>query len=109
MMQNGASLDDAISACNAPRQTIQLWMKNSIKIMSFKGSAKKKQIGNSGRPESILFAIELKEFMTRLRDEEKALSACHIIDYIKMNHRDWFDSYLAKKSPGKAHTRQQFA
>ena len=44
MMQNGASLDDAISACNAPRQTIQLWMKNSITIMSFKGSAKKKQI-----------------------------------------------------------------
>ena len=98
MMQNGASLDDAISASNAPRQTIQLWMKNSIKIMSFKGSAKKKQIGNSGRPESIPFAIELKEFMTRLRDEEKALSACHIIDYIKMNHRDWFDSYLAKKN-----------
>ena len=97
LMQNGASLEDVMLACDAPRQTIQLWMKNSITIMSFKASAKKKQIGNSGRPESIPFATELNEFMTHRREEEKSLSACHIIDYIKINYRDWFDAYLANK------------
>ena len=97
LLDGGNSIQVTMKAINATRTTIQGWKKDRIKIMEFRGVAKKKQMGLSGRPELIPFSADLKAFMTDMRENEKALSMCHMIDYIKINQRPWFDAYLADK------------
>ncbi|ETV71918.1 hypothetical protein H257_12755 [Aphanomyces astaci] len=45
-------------------------------------------------------------FMLKLRDDERAVTCTHLVNYLKRNYREWLAEYLQDKRCGyKTHLR----
>ncbi|RLN52023.1 hypothetical protein BBP00_00009743 [Phytophthora kernoviae] len=47
----------------------------------------------------MLFAAELVTFMKDMRREEKVLCTVHLVNFVKVQHHDWFETVIFKESP----------
>ncbi|CAK4611239.1 hypothetical protein LEN26_014766 [Aphanomyces euteiches] len=86
-----------------PRRTIRRWAKEAHKIRSFKGNVKPKKIGISGRKEEFPDPATLVAYMTKMRENERALTCTHVINWTKKHHREWLNNYMLNMTPGTAY------
>ncbi|KAE9327898.1 hypothetical protein PF008_g16297 [Phytophthora fragariae] len=81
-----------------PRRTLRHWLDDADKINSFDGPDSRKSIGRSGRREILPFARELTAFL----EEGREMTSSHMIDYIRQNHAQWLENYLADKKSAES-------
>ncbi|KAH9100765.1 hypothetical protein Ae201684P_006959 [Aphanomyces euteiches] len=95
--------DYAVSALmGIPRRTIRNWEKQRYEILAFEGNKQRKKISNVGH-EIFPDPPALVSYMTRVRQQEKALTCLHVINWIKRHHYSWMVAYLADKPPGRGY------
>ncbi|KAH9092183.1 hypothetical protein LEN26_018636 [Aphanomyces euteiches] len=79
---------------NIPRRTIRGIAAMKFEVMAYEGNRLNKKITNAKRevfpdPEGFV------AFMTKMRNEEKALSCVHNINWIKKHHHSWLLDQVA--------------
>ncbi|KAH9147364.1 hypothetical protein AeRB84_008999, partial [Aphanomyces euteiches] len=95
--------DYAVSALmGIPRRTIRNWEKQRYEILAFEGNKQRKKISNVGH-EIFPDPPALVSYMTRVRQQEKALTCLHVINWIKRHHYSWMVAYLADNPPGRGY------
>ncbi|POM62845.1 hypothetical protein PHPALM_27939 [Phytophthora palmivora] len=83
---------------NYPRRTVQDWIRQSDAIFDFKGAQTSKTLKGQGRREEVVpFAHGLLTFMKDIRRDEEPLCTTMMLEYIKTNHRCWFNNYVTGK------------
>ncbi|KAF0706047.1 hypothetical protein AaE_014280, partial [Aphanomyces astaci] len=82
-----------------PRRTIRTWIDQKWDILAYDGNKKRKKIVPGGRPETFPDPDGLVLFMNEMREQERALTTTHIVNWIK-HQADWLRSYVARKKPG---------
>ncbi|KAG9399308.1 hypothetical protein AC1031_012263 [Aphanomyces cochlioides] len=87
---------------NIPRRTIRGIAAMKFEVMAHQGNRLNKKITNAKR-EIFLDPERFVAFMTKMRNEEKALSCVHNINWIKKHHHSWLLDYLSTKSPETAY------
>jgi hypothetical protein len=85
-----------------PRRTLRHWLDDAEKINSFDGPDSRKSIGRSGRREILPFGRELTQFLEENRREGREMTSTHMIDYIRQNHGQWLESYMADKKSAES-------
>ncbi|OWZ00698.1 hypothetical protein PHMEG_00028056 [Phytophthora megakarya] len=85
-----------------PRRTLRHWLDDAEKINSFEGPDTRKSIGRSGRREILPFGRELSAFLEDGRREGREMTSSHMIEYIRQNHAQWLESYLADKKSAES-------
>ncbi|RHY21665.1 hypothetical protein DYB36_011549 [Aphanomyces astaci] len=83
-----------------PRRTIRTWIDQKWDILAYDGNKKRKKIVPGGRPETFPDPDGLVLFMNEMREQERALTTTHIVNWIKRHQADWLRSYVARKKPG---------
>ncbi|RHZ06856.1 hypothetical protein DYB31_004055 [Aphanomyces astaci] len=83
-----------------PRRTIRTWIDQKWDILAYDGNKKRKKIVPGGRPETFPDPDGLVLFMNKMREQERALTTTHIVNWIKRHQADWLRSYVARKKPG---------
>ncbi|RHZ22445.1 hypothetical protein DYB37_013430, partial [Aphanomyces astaci] len=83
-----------------PRRTIRTWIDQKWDILAYDGNKKRKKIVPGGRPETFPDPDGLVLFMNKMREQERALTTMHIVNWIKPHQADWLRSYVARKKPG---------
>ncbi|CAK4714011.1 unnamed protein product, partial [Aphanomyces euteiches] len=101
-VREGESQAAVSRALNVNPKTLQKWISHQSAIMAYRGSKKRKKIGNTGRPEIIPCVSSLVEHMTTLRDQELALSCSHMIQYLKYHANEWYLDYIEEKAGNKS-------
>ncbi|POM63821.1 Sedoheptulokinase [Phytophthora palmivora] len=79
---------------NYPRRTVQDWIRQSDAIFDFRGAQTSKTLKGQGRKEVVPFAHGLLTFMKDMRRDEEPLCTTMMLEYIKTNHRCWFNNYV---------------
>ncbi|KAH9109024.1 hypothetical protein AeMF1_015822 [Aphanomyces euteiches] len=82
---------------NIPRRTVRVIAAKQFEIMAYDGSQLTKKI-NNGKREIFPDPDGFVAFMTKMKNEEKALSCVHNINWIKKHHHPWLLDYLSTKS-----------
>ncbi|GMF20630.1 unnamed protein product [Phytophthora lilii] len=85
-----------------PRRTLRHWLDDAEKINSFDGPDSRKSIGRSGRREILPFGRELTAFLEEGRREGREMTSSHMIEYIRQNHAQWLEGYLADKKSAES-------
>ncbi|ETK94898.1 hypothetical protein F441_02184 [Phytophthora nicotianae CJ01A1] len=85
-----------------PRRTLRHWLDDADKINSFEGPDTRKSIGRSGRREILPFGRELSAFLEEGRREGRDMTSSHMIDYIRQNHAQWLEGYMAGKKSAES-------
>ncbi|CAI5725911.1 unnamed protein product [Peronospora destructor] len=85
-----------------PRRTLRHWMDDAEKINSFEGPDSRKSIGRSGRREILPFGRQLTEFLENGRRQGREMTSSHMIGYIRQNHGQWLEGYLAGKKSAES-------
>ncbi|KAE9272026.1 hypothetical protein PR003_g30330 [Phytophthora rubi] len=80
-----------------PPRTVQDWAAQRDAIFDFKGAQVSKTLKGQGRKEIIPFAHGLLTFMKDMRRDEEPLCTTLMLEYIKTNHRRWFNNYMSGK------------
>ncbi|ETV74099.1 hypothetical protein H257_11401 [Aphanomyces astaci] len=78
-----------------PKSNLSRWRQQTTMIHSFDGNKKRFNLDVAGRPEELPGSASLEAYKTKLRGEERAVTCTHLINFLKRNHRDWLDQYLA--------------
>ncbi|CAI5720916.1 hypothetical protein KXD40_005987 [Peronospora effusa] len=85
-----------------PRRTLRHWLDDAEKINSFEGPDSRKSIGRSGRREILPFGRQLTEFLENGRRQGREMTSSHMIGYIRQNHGQWLEGYLADKKSAES-------
>eukprot|EP00644_Phytophthora_capsici_P010020 jgi/Phyca11/511592/fgenesh2_kg.PHYCAscaffold_90_\ len=85
-----------------PRRTLRHWLDDADKINSFEGPDTRKSIGRSGRREILPFGRELSAFLEEGRAEGKEVTSSHMVEYIRHNHAQWLERYMADKKSAES-------
>ncbi|KAL3656915.1 hypothetical protein V7S43_018124 [Phytophthora oleae] len=85
-----------------PRRTLRHWLDDADKIISFEGPDTRKSIGRSGRREILPFGRELSAFLEEGRAEGREMTSSHMVEYIRQNHAQWLEGYLADKKSAES-------
>ncbi|CAK4889771.1 unnamed protein product [Aphanomyces euteiches] len=101
-VREGESQAAVSRALNVNPKTLQKWISHQSAIMAYRGSKKRKKIGNTGRPEIIPCVSSLVEHLTTLRDQELALSCSHMIQCLKYHANEWYLDYIEEKAGNKS-------
>ncbi|RQM29312.1 hypothetical protein B5M09_013771 [Aphanomyces astaci] len=83
-----------------PRRTIRTWIDQKWDILAYDGNEKPKKIVPGGRPETFPGPDGLVLLMNEMREQERAMTTTHIVNWIKQHQADWLRSYVARKKPG---------
>ncbi|TDH74160.1 hypothetical protein CCR75_008259 [Bremia lactucae] len=87
-----------------PRRTLRHWLNDAEKITSFEGLDSRKSIGRCGCRELVPFGRKLSCFLKQGQQEGKEMTSSHMMNFIRQNHQQWLESYMAsKKSPESGH------
>ncbi|POM58643.1 Sedoheptulokinase [Phytophthora palmivora] len=73
------------------------WIRQSDAIFDFKGMQTSKTLKCQGRKEMVPFAHGLLTFMKDMRRDEETLCTTMMLEYIKTNHRCWYNNYVTDK------------
>ncbi|RHY52047.1 hypothetical protein DYB34_010474 [Aphanomyces astaci] len=90
-----SSTRDLAADTGIPKSNLSRWRQQTTMIHSFDGNKKRFNLDGAGRPEELPGSASLEAYMTKLRGEERAVTCTHLINFLKRNHRDWLDQYLA--------------
>ncbi|CEG41128.1 Ribulose kinase and related carbohydrate kinases [Plasmopara halstedii] len=81
-----------------PRRTMRHWLRDAEKINNFEGPDTRKSIGRLGRRELLPFGQKLSKFLEKGRSEGRDITSSHMIEYIRQEHAEWLECYMADKS-----------
>ncbi|KAF0683163.1 Aste57867_24756 [Aphanomyces stellatus] len=84
-----------------PIANLKRWKQKTAVLLAFEGNKRWKNLDGAGRPEEIPDTTALVAYMNKMRDNERALTSTHLVNFIKRHHRHWFQEYLEEKKRGQ--------
>ncbi|RHY24802.1 hypothetical protein DYB32_008683 [Aphanomyces invadans] len=85
---------------SVPYSSVRNWSRVSESLHVFKGNKKSKNLPGAGRPTIIPEPSALLDFMNARRQQERALTCSHMINFLKKNQGEWLKAYLARQKVG---------
>ncbi|KAF0690023.1 Aste57867_18567 [Aphanomyces stellatus] len=83
-----------------PIANLKRWKQKTAVLLAFEGNKRRKNLG-AGQPEEIPDTTALVAYMNKMRDNERALTCTHLVNFIKRHHRHWLQEYLEEKKKGQ--------
>ncbi|KAF0701199.1 Aste57867_8308 [Aphanomyces stellatus] len=84
-----------------PIANLKRWKQKTAVLLAFEGNKRRKNLDGAGRPEEIPDTIATVAYMNKMRDNERAHTCTHLVNFIKRHHRHWLQEYLEEKKRGQ--------
>ncbi|KAH9111452.1 hypothetical protein AeMF1_014018 [Aphanomyces euteiches] len=107
------SIHDAVRITGYSSTSLNKWKREKSLLEGFaRSKTRKKNIGLTGQKAIIPDAYGMAVYIRDIRRQEMALTAAHMISYLRVNHNEWLHEYMStRKSPYSSLLRllQRFA
>lgn len=88
----GGNVRGCARALKMPESTLRWWTKNEEHILTvIDGNGY--NLPGQGRKSSFIYGDELLQFIQDQRRIETPISIQHLVDFVRVNHPDWYETY----------------
>ncbi|CAK4641147.1 unnamed protein product, partial [Aphanomyces euteiches] len=96
-----SNVREAVAITGYDERRLRAWVQAKEKLRVFDGSTtRKKNTGKCGGKPILPDPNALALYVRDLRREERAVTSGHMINFLRMNHSEWIESYVATRKDG---------
>ncbi|RHY25891.1 hypothetical protein DYB32_008024 [Aphanomyces invadans] len=93
----------AATELSVPYSSVRNWSRVTESLLAFKGNKKSTNLPGAGRPAILPEPSALLDFMNSRRQQERALTCTHMINFLRKRQHQWLSDYIARQKEGRGY------